>query len=223
MARKTKQETQATRDGILDAAEACFQENGIAHTSLEKIAVRAGFTRGAVYWHFKNKAEVLAAVITRCRVPFLQKLEWASSTCRTTPVQDLRAALLNSWQELEDSPRLRGLLEIMLRNDLSSDSLILRQTHDEGFNACNALIINALQRAAALGQLRPGVTPQNAARLLHITLTGVLYNNIFQPDVIHMYRDGMATLDAILTSLVEPGSFTPGQAPPSPVPCPPAG
>src|SRR5690606_1503004 len=69
MARKTKQETQATRDGILDAAEACFQENGIAATSLEKIAVRAGFTRGAVYWHFKNKAEVLAAVITRCRVP----------------------------------------------------------------------------------------------------------------------------------------------------------
>ena len=71
MARKTKEETLATRDGILDAAEACFQEGGIANTSLEKIAARAGFTRGAVYWHFKNKGEILAAVITRCRVPFL--------------------------------------------------------------------------------------------------------------------------------------------------------
>ena len=85
MARKTKEETLATRDGILDAAEACFQESGIANTSLEKIAARAGFTRGAVYWHFKNKGEILAAVITRCRVPFLQKLERASSD-RPVPV-----------------------------------------------------------------------------------------------------------------------------------------
>ena len=211
MARKTKQETQATRDGILDAAEACFQENGIAATSLEKIAARAGFTRGAVYWHFKNKGEVLAAVITRCRVPFMQKLEWASSTDRDTPVQDLRAVLLNSWMELEASPRLLGMLEMMLRNDLSNDSQILRQTHAEGFRDCNALIASALQRADSLGQLRPGTTPDQAARMLHVILTGVLYNRIFQPGSLDMCRDGMATLDALLSTLVSAGSFTPGQ------------
>ena len=217
MARKTKEETQATRDGILDAAEACFQENGIAATSLEKIAARAGFSRGAVYWHFKNKSEVLAAVITRCRVPFLQKLEWASSASRTTPIQDLRTVFLNSWMELEASPRLRGMLEIMLRNDLSNDSQILRQTHADGFRDCNALIIGTLDRADALGQLLPGVSPDHAARMLHITLTGVLYIRIFQPNAIDMYRDGMATLDALLGTLVKPDSFTAG-APAAPAP-----
>lgn len=216
MARKTKEETQATRDGILDAAEACFQENGIAATSLEKIAARAGFSRGAVYWHFKNKSEVLAAVITRCRVPFMQKLEWASSATRNTPVQDLRAAFLNSWRELEASPRLRGLLELMLRNDLSNESQILRQTHADGFKDCNALIISALNRANVLGQLRSGVTADHAARMLHITLTGVLYNRIFQPESIDMYRDGMAALDALLSTLVSADSFTPGQLDPAP-------
>lgn len=216
MARKTKEETLATRDGILDAAEACFQESGIANTSLEKIAARAGFTRGAVYWHFKNKGEILAAVITRCRVPFLQKLEQASSDSRNTPVQDLRAVFLNSWMELEASPRLRGLLEIMLRNDLSSDSQILRQTHAEGFRDCNARIISAFNRAHALGQLRPGVSAEHAARLLHITLTGVLYNSIFQPGSIDMHRDGMAALDALLGALVTADSFVPGQAPTPP-------
>ena len=216
MARKTKEETLATRDGILDAAEACFQEGGIANTSLEKIAARAGFTRGAVYWHFKNKGEILAAVITRCRVPFLQKLEQASSDSRNTPVQDLRAVFLNSWMELEASPRLRGLLEIMLRNDLSSDSQILRQTHAEGFRDCSARIISALNRANTLGQLRPGVSAEHAARLLHITLTGVLYNSIFQPGSIDMHRDGMAALDALLGALVTADSFVPGQPPTPP-------
>lgn len=56
MARKTKEDTQATREGILDAAEACFHEHGVARTTLEMIGARAGYTRGAVYWHFKNKS-----------------------------------------------------------------------------------------------------------------------------------------------------------------------
>ena len=75
MARKTKEDTQATREGILDAAEACFHEHGVARTTLEMIGARAGYTRGAVYWHFKNKSEVLAAIVERVHLPFMQELE----------------------------------------------------------------------------------------------------------------------------------------------------
>ena len=152
MARKTKQETQATRDGILDAAEACFHEHGVAGTTLDKIGARAGFTRGAVYWHFKNKSEVLAAVMQRCRVPFMQKLELASSSSRDTPIQDLRAVILLSWRELSESPRLRCLLEIMLRNDVSSESLQLREVQAEGASDMRQRMRDAFTRAAALGQ-----------------------------------------------------------------------
>ncbi len=59
MARKSKEDAQATREGILDAAVACFHEHGVVATTLAMIAARAGYTRGAVYWHFKNKTEVL--------------------------------------------------------------------------------------------------------------------------------------------------------------------
>ena len=214
MARKTKEETQATRDGILDAAETCFQELGVAGTTLEKIGARAGFTRGAVYWHFKNKTEVLAAVMQRCRVPFMQKLELASSTSRDTPVQDLRAVMYNAWRDLEADPRLRGLLGLMLRHDLSDESQLLRDTQDEGFHDSHALMTHVFQRAATLGQLRDGVTPCQAAKLLHITLTGVLHTAVFQPASIALSQDGMAALDATLAALVTPDSYTPGQLPP---------
>ena len=214
MARKTKEEALATRDGILDAAEACFQELGVASTTLEKIGARAGFTRGAVYWHFKNKAEVLAAVMQRCRVPFMQKLELASSASRETPVEDLRAVMYTAWRDLEENPRLRGLLGIMLRNDLSNESQLLRQTHDDGIQDSLALMAHVFQRAATLGQLRPGIAPEQAARLLHITLTGVLYTGVFHPGSIVLTRDGLAALDASLAALVTADSFTPGQLPP---------
>ena len=213
MARKTKEETQATRDGILDAAEACFQELGVAGTTLEKIGARAGFTRGAVYWHFKNKGEVLAAVMQRCRIPFMQKLELASTTDGDTPVESLRAVMFNAWCDLEESARLRGLLEIMLRNDLSNESQRLRDTHSDGFNDTHALMTHVFQRASTLGQLRAGIDPAMAAKMLHITLTGVLYTAIFHHAAISLTRDGLSALDATLSTLTVAGSFQPGSLP----------
>ena len=65
MVRKTKEEAQETRNAILDAAEVVFQKQGVSRTSLAEIAAAAGVTRGAIYWHFKNKEDVFNAMIER--------------------------------------------------------------------------------------------------------------------------------------------------------------
>lgn len=57
MARKTKEESQKTRDGILDAAERVFLEKGVGTTAMADLADAAGVSRGAVYGHYKNKIE----------------------------------------------------------------------------------------------------------------------------------------------------------------------
>ena len=56
--RRTKEEAENTRTAILTAAELLFLKKGVSHTSLEQIARQAGVTRGAVYWHFQNKAQI---------------------------------------------------------------------------------------------------------------------------------------------------------------------
>jgi TetR/AcrR family acrAB operon transcriptional repressor len=62
MVRKTKAAALATRNSILDAAERMFCTRGVARTSLHEIADRKGLTRGAVYWHFKGKYDLLQAL-----------------------------------------------------------------------------------------------------------------------------------------------------------------
>lgn len=59
---KTKEDAQVTRQNLLDAARDCFMENGYNQTSLSMVAMRADYTRGAVYWHFKDKADLFRAV-----------------------------------------------------------------------------------------------------------------------------------------------------------------
>ena len=63
MARRTKAEAEQTREQILDAAETVFLRRGVARASLEEIAKAAGVTRGAVYWHFRNKADLFDQVM----------------------------------------------------------------------------------------------------------------------------------------------------------------
>ncbi|MFP8060078.1 TetR family transcriptional regulator, partial [Pseudomonas aeruginosa] len=65
MARKTKEESQRTRDRILDAAEHVFLSKGVAGTTMSDIADHAGVSRGAVYGHYKNKIDVCIAMCDR--------------------------------------------------------------------------------------------------------------------------------------------------------------
>ncbi|MGE6333798.1 TetR family transcriptional regulator [Stenotrophomonas sp. NPDC077659] len=213
MARKTKEDTQATREGILDAAEACFHEHGVARTTLEMIGARAGYTRGAVYWHFKNKTEVLAAIIQRVHLPFMQELERTSSDERRTPIHDLRAVMIYSFIELSEDERLRKTMEIMLRSDASSESRALAELQQSGFRDALERMERALRRAQDLGQLRDGADPKIAARMLHATILGVLHGAMVEPDLMDLKRDGMLALDMTLAAYVKEGVFVPGSIP----------
>lgn len=63
MARKTKEEAEQTREDILHTALDIFCEKGYSKTTFDDIAKRIGLTKGAIYWHFRNKPDLLAALI----------------------------------------------------------------------------------------------------------------------------------------------------------------
>ncbi len=61
--RRSKEDTQITRETILRSAFNTFFERGYAESSLTVIAENAGVTRGAIYWHFKDKNELYREVV----------------------------------------------------------------------------------------------------------------------------------------------------------------
>ncbi|WP_109509012.1 TetR/AcrR family transcriptional regulator [Nocardioides speluncae] len=66
MQKLTRKETAArTRAELLDAAETVFAEQGYGQASLERIAERAGYTRGALYASFAGKDDLFLAVLDR--------------------------------------------------------------------------------------------------------------------------------------------------------------
>lgn len=61
--RRTKEEAEATKAAILQSALNTFCEKGYAKTTFDEIAKRINLTKGAIYWHFRSKPDLLAALI----------------------------------------------------------------------------------------------------------------------------------------------------------------
>ncbi len=79
---KAKQTTgsNATREKILDVAAELFVENGYSGTPLSLIASKLDFTKAALYYHFKNKADILTGILN----PLLDEID---ELLRETPEQ----------------------------------------------------------------------------------------------------------------------------------------
>ncbi len=65
MARRTKEEAEETKKAICLAALDIFCEKGYSRTTFDEIAKRINLTKGAIYWHFRNKADILTEIIRK--------------------------------------------------------------------------------------------------------------------------------------------------------------
>jgi TetR/AcrR family acrAB operon transcriptional repressor len=109
MARKTKAEAAQTRERLIECARQVFSREGVTNTSLEEVAREAGVTRGAVYWHFRDKADLFMSV--RRHTGMLLRFEGTSTD---DPLLRLEAGLLAAFQRLSDDQEARETYEMML-------------------------------------------------------------------------------------------------------------
>ena len=80
MARRTKEQSEQTRNTLIDTSFRLFCEKGYSKTTLEEIAAASGVTRGALYWHFKGKEDILVTI-------FNEKTKWLIDELRS-PIHD---------------------------------------------------------------------------------------------------------------------------------------
>ncbi len=115
MGRKTKQESERTRERLLDAAEIEMQSHGVSNTSLACIAKRAQLTRGALYWHFADKDALLDAMIARTHLPLRDlRDDLARDNPRSSSRQLLREMLLHTVDRLSTDAQHRRVCDILL-------------------------------------------------------------------------------------------------------------
>jgi AcrR family transcriptional regulator len=89
---RRQERKEETRHELLAAAIRLFADHGFHRTSLQQIAEAAGYTTGAIYWHFRNKDELFLAAFEEFAVTRVGELEEAMSGGGDLPERARRAA-----------------------------------------------------------------------------------------------------------------------------------
>lgn len=200
MARKTKEESQRTRDRILDAAEYVFLSKGVAHTTMSDIADHAGVSRGAVYGHYKNKIDVCIAMCDRA-------LAEASALTQVSTegeaLESLYASMRQYIQIYSEEGSVQRVLEILyMKCERSAENAPLLRRRDlwerHALRTSEKLLRVAVERA----DLPPALDVRLSNVYLHSLVDGV-FSSLFWsgrlkgdiwPRVERMLRAGIDTL-----------------------------
>lgn len=198
MARKTAAEAEKTRQRIIDAAVGVFASLGVSDTTLDLIAKKAGVTRGAVYWHFNGKQEVLGAVLSSRRHPL--ELEFSAER----GIERSWEVVVTAMLEAVHSPESKQFSEILIYQGLDESSLI----HSRLVQASNRFlqyIHQVLRSAIAQGELPPTLDLHTSIAVLKGLVTGLLYEGLRSKDQPNQVI--VAALRSFLALLKEPPCY----------------
>lgn len=171
--RRTKEEADKTRAAILKAALKVFYKKGVSRATLADIGEAAGVTRGAVYWHFKDKTDLflqLSAEITNSR--HFNPETWSDESIQT--LEDLRDAILGRLRLFFDDRDVRiFMMTIFSRMEYIDDFKEFWINEKNYQKASIQALESVLVRLKGQGEIRKEINPQHAARHVYIFIDGI--------------------------------------------------
>jgi AcrR family transcriptional regulator len=149
-----------TRERILNAAAEAFAQYGYADVTLMDIAELTGMTKGAVYFHFKNK-EALAVAVAEEFYRRLSADAEAVARLGLPPLQSVIEFLSQTALSFHDEVLMQAGARLQLEHSLVSAPL------PPPYVAFTGVIESWLEQAASAGEPLPrGVEPRVLTRVL---------------------------------------------------------
>jgi len=155
MPRRTKVEAEETRLRILEAALDMFYRKGYSRTTFVDIAQKVGLTKGAVYWHFKSKPDLLAAMIVHER----QKHLTPPDKIQPSSLSELRNILMEPAKMVSKNKEFRKF-EFFSHFQIEWSEELMAKVHEK------------------LNELRDGPKKKLVETLAHLQELGELHQEV---------------------------------------------
>ncbi|MEU8631458.1 TetR/AcrR family transcriptional regulator [Amycolatopsis sp. NPDC048633] len=174
-----------TKERLLAAAAELFAERGVNGTSVEQIAERAGYTRGAFYGNFEDKHELVVALLAQRR---------SREAVEVAALEGDVMARLKEWH----AARAEHLPEwFALRTELTLYALRnpdARPSAGENERAARELIETGVRATFAARGVEPPADPAFLALIIHALEDGLLRQRYLSPE---------GTSDTVIADAVE--------------------
>jgi TetR/AcrR family acrAB operon transcriptional repressor len=193
MARRTKEDAQATRTHLLDTAEVVFREKGVSRTSLADIAS---------YWHFENKADLFVAMCDRATLPLETMFDSVAAPDLADPLAKLREGCIEVLRQAEQDQRCRRVFEILnFKCEFVDDLAPTMLRRKECRQGAKEIIERNLRLAIERGQIPPQTDLRRAAIGLFSYIDGLIINWSMEPDSYSLAEQARALIDIFIEGL----------------------
>ena len=197
--RRTKEDAEQTRLKIIAAALELFSKNGYSNTTLAMIADEAGFSRGPIYWHFKNKDELYQAVLSFSQEP-LEKLIEQSRDMKEQPTAAIRHFISEWFRLLLENRWHRQSFEILLNKTELTERMaeVIKRERELTQN-----IVQLLRMLIEATDAHLTSTAESKALFLYSSLMGITHSWLFSPQLIGL-QDRQQWFTERLLALLKP-------------------
>ncbi len=204
MARKTREEAEKTRARILDAAFVVFTRKGFVRTTLNDIAEAAGVTRGAIYWHFRDKVELFNALSDEMDREAAVGPEDLPSE-EVTSLERIRDLALEYLSHFENNSRYAVFYEMLLYKTEHTQELEPVLNHErQKHRAIRDRLAVIFTKLKEKGKLRPDLDPSEAALALVAFIVGLVEVWLFDRTSFSLIQSAPRLLSRFLSGM-EPG------------------
>ncbi len=171
--RRTKEDADKTRSAILKAALKVFYKKGVSRATLNDIGKAAGVTRGAVYWHFKDKVDLFLQLSTEItNSQHFNPETWGDESIVT--LDDLREVILDRLRLFFDDRDVhKFMMTIFSRMEYIDDFKEFWINEKKYQQASIKELESVLVRLKEKGEVRRSINPQHAARHIYIFIDGI--------------------------------------------------
>jgi AcrR family transcriptional regulator len=153
-----------SQSDILDAAERVFGEDGIHNGSVRRIAELSGFSSGALYLFFENKADLVKRTFDRRGKEWCDAVGTIAEGC-ASPLGKLHEVMDWFISFLTEHPHFRALLSQVSHGSMVAGyNLAVRSTDDGYFSS----IMNAIAEVIEEGQVRGDIRGGDPGSLAHL-------------------------------------------------------
>lgn len=183
-----------TRSALVAAARSLFATRGFANTGTEEIVAAARVTRGALYHHFRDKADLFAVVMEQVAQDVATQLIDTGTDVDGSPLGEIRAGFAAFLELCVGSDFQRIVL-------VDGPSVLGEEAWERLVETHGLSLLTAwLSRAVTAGEIDP-LPEATLARLLMALLTeaSLAIGRADQPAVV--LRQMAATLDRLLVGL----------------------
>lgn len=152
--RRTRANGRESRRRIIEAAAAVAGERGYEGTSIARISKASGLPASSIYWHFKDKDALLAAVVAEGVELWLGQVTQTDGSSLPEKVMSLSRGVARALTESPDFQRLGVMLALEKRPDQTAGREIFLRLRGEAVEAI----------AQELHKARPGLSSERAHR-----------------------------------------------------------